>query len=231
MRKIIFDESTINSIRDYIQQGHTILQTCNRFNLKEDTLRRVMYENNILPYYTNKRTNVRCITDEDIVKICALYVNTNESMNDICKELKLENYVVQDILNSEFSEEYRNMRKSRIYRQSKLGDKNPMKKLTGDKHPNWIGGIVGDGQGYLMVKKPEWYTGRKGSDYVFYHSVIMCEACGLTEIPKGFVIHHIDRNPKNNDIDNLALVTVSGHSKIHSIENNLCKVQRLSTTE
>ena len=148
-----------------------------------------------------------------------------------CKELKLANYIVQDILKSEFSEEYRNNRKAAMYRASKLGDKNPMKGCTGSNHPNWKGGIVDDGNGYQMVIKPKWYTGRKGSDYVFYHSAVMCEAIGITEVPKGFVIHHIDRNPKNNSIDNLALVTVSGHGRLHSIENNLCKVQRLSTKE
>ena len=102
-----------------------------------------------------------------------------------------------------------------------------MKKATGENHPRYKG-LVDDGQGYLMVKKPEWYTGRPGSDYVFYHSVVMCEALGITEIPRGFVVHHIDCDKHNNDISNLALVTVSGHGKLHGVYRNLCKVQRLS---
>jgi hypothetical protein len=36
------------------------------------------------------------------------------------------------------------------------------------------------------------------------------------KIPDGYQIHHIDFDPKNNDIENLALVTVSEHQKIHS---------------
>jgi hypothetical protein len=35
------------------------------------------------------------------------------------------------------------------------------------------------------------------------------------KIPKGFLIHHIDRNPLNDNIENFALVTRSGHINIH----------------
>jgi len=34
-------------------------------------------------------------------------------------------------------------------------------------------------------------------------------------LPKGYCIHHVDRNPRNNEISNLALITRSTHEKIH----------------
>lgn len=34
--------------------------------------------------------------------------------------------------------------------------------------------------------------------------------------PKGYVIHHMDRNIKNNNICNLALLTVSFHAGLHN---------------
>lgn len=37
-------------------------------------------------------------------------------------------------------------------------------------------------------------------------------------IPKGFVLHHIDKNPLNNNIENLVLLTRSGHSYIHDLQ-------------
>ena len=37
------------------------------------------------------------------------------------------------------------------------------------------------------------------------------------EIPEGYVIHHIDCNPENNDIENLQLMTQSEHRYLHSI--------------
>lgn len=35
------------------------------------------------------------------------------------------------------------------------------------------------------------------------------------EVPKGYVIHHIDRDITNNDICNLALLTPGYHTKLH----------------
>lgn len=230
MRRIIFNEETINKIRDYIESGHTMNETCNRFTLKYDTLRRVMFENNIKPYRKDK-SHPKVLREDDVSIICKLFSTTHMTMNDICKEVKLENYVVQDVIKNNFSEEYINNRKSRIYRRSKIACKNPMFGLRGDETSQWIGGIVDDGNGYDMVKKPEWYTGRKGSDYVFLHSVVVCQALGITEMPKGFVVHHIDGNKKNNNIDNLALMTNSGHGVLHSLIRDLCKVQRLSEQE
>lgn len=232
MRRIHFNEETISQIRNYIQAGHTIEETQNRFTLKYDTLRRVMWENNIEPYYVNKRNDSAVTSIEDIEdraeEICRMFKYTNIPLKDIVRQSKLQYYVVLEILYKSFGEEAVNQRKSRMYRISKLGQKNPMYGKTGEDTSNFKGGILSDGQGYLMIKKPDWYTGRKGSDYVFYHHVVICQALGLTEIPKGFAVHHVDRNPHNNDISNLALMTIGAHSKLHSIEKNLCKVQRLS---
>ena len=36
---------------------------------------------------------------------------------------------------------------------------------------------------------------------------------------KGFVVHHKDFNKLNNSVDNLAYITHSKHSKLHSIHN------------
>ncbi len=33
---------------------------------------------------------------------------------------------------------------------------------------------------------------------------------------KGEIIHHIDKNPLNNDISNLQVMTTSAHSKLHN---------------
>ena len=35
------------------------------------------------------------------------------------------------------------------------------------------------------------------------------------KIPKGYVVHHVDGNPSNNDISNLKIMTQSEHIKLH----------------
>lgn len=233
MRKIQFNEETISQIRDYINAGHTIKETQNRFTLKYETLKRVMRENNIAPYHVEKRNTTTIVELEKDVPdrvelVCKLFHFTNAPMARIVKESKLPYYTVISLLNDKFGEESVKRRSAKLYRSSKLGSKNSQYGKHGEESSQFKGGIVDDGSGYLMMLKPSWYTGRQRSNYVYYHHVVMCENLGISEIPKGFVVHHIDMNPLNNDISNLALMTVSAHAKLHSIEKNLCKVQRLS---
>lgn len=39
------------------------------------------------------------------------------------------------------------------------------------------------------------------------------------KIPKGFSVHHVDRDPRNNDIRNLRLMESSTHASLHSNEH------------
>jgi hypothetical protein len=95
------------------------------------------------------------------------------------------------------------------YSRSKLGEKNPMTGKTGDQHHNWIGWAY-DGHGYLTCLK----DGKRQ----FAHRVVMAEALGLGQLPEVFDVHHIDNNKTNNQLDNLALVTIRGHRKIHYLQ-------------
>ena len=227
MRKIQFNEDTINEIREYIASGHSKMEACNRFTLKPDTLSRVMRENNIESYYKEKIRAKRNISEETTQLVCNLFKNTMTSLQDICKTAKIEYWELQEILSSNFSQYEIDTRKSKMYAASKLGSKNPMKSKTGREHHNFKG-IIDDGNGYSMMLRPDWYTGRKEHTYVFVHHIVMCLALGITEIPKGFVVHHIDGNKKNNDVSNLCLLQMGAHAKLHNLQNRMCKVQRLS---
>jgi len=67
--------------------------------------------------------------------------------------------------------------------------------------------------GYVEITTGE-YKGRSE------HVRVMEERLGRRLMPDE-VVHHIDRNRSNNDINNLALLTRSGHSRLHRFEDRL----------
>lgn len=139
--------------------------------------------------------------------------NTEMTLQQIADNLKCGYKLVYNVWRK-YPLDWRRNRKVNNYRKSKTGYKNPMKDKTGVEHHNYKG-IVGDNKGYLMMLKPSWYTGRKGSKHVFVHTVVICEHNGLTELPKNMSVHHCDKNPHNNDISNLIGLPMNWHSKLH----------------
>lgn len=140
--------------------------------------------------------------------------NTELTVVQIAESLNVGWKVVWNRLHGWYSKEFIMQRKQKNYARSKLGILNPMFGKTFEQHHQFKE-TKEDGRGYLLVLKPDWYTGRKNSRHVFAHSVVLCLALGITEVPPGFVVHHIDSNTRNNDIDNLCLVSISGHGKLH----------------
>lgn len=144
-----------------------------------------------------------------------LYENTELTIKDIASTLELPFGQVYKYIRSNYSSATQGERKRRCYRNSKLGNKNPYYGKYGTAHSKYLGEIS-DGKGYLLVTKPEWFTGRSGSHHVFVHQVVVCQHLGLTEMPAGHCVHHIDENPLNNALDNLLLMTTSEHRKLHA---------------
>ena len=52
--------------------------------------------------------------------------------------------------------------------------------------------------------------------HLYVHDLLRAQ---LQFTRKGFVVHHKDFNKLNNSVDNLAYITHSKHSKLHSIHN------------
>lgn len=129
-----------------------------------------------------------------------------------------------------YSAAYRKARKVKNYRRSKAGDKNPMFNKHGKLHHNFKG-IVSDNKGYLMVLKPNWFTGRKGSKHVFQHTIVLCEAEGKTELTKGQCIHHCDQNPQNNEYNNLIVMELGEHIKLHRLLGSATTISKESTAK
>ena len=155
-------------------------------------------------------------------------LQTTELTNaQIRKEVGCRGQLVTDTLKS-LGNTYALDRQRRMYRRSKLGKNNPMTGKTGTAHHNYKG-VVSDSKGYLLVAKPDWYTGRKGSKHIFQHHEIVCTEMGLTEIPAGYVVHHCDEDKCNNDFNNLVLMTMGDHAALHSELEGATTISKEST--
>ena len=87
----------------------------------------------------------------------------------------------------------------------------------GSKHWNWKDGIRTKKTGRIEIYSLEHPFANK-CGYVLEHRLVMEKHLGrflkLTE-----VVHHIDKNPKNNSIDNLMLFpSNSAHTRFHNYQ-------------
>ena len=142
------------------------------------------------------------------------FKNTTLTYQQISDLTDIKMWKVAKTIKDEFSKSEILIRKSKNYSKSKIGDKNSMTGRVRELHPNYKG-EVSDGKGYTLILKPSWYTGRKGSKHIFQHHAIICVKLGLTCIPKGYCVHHINEIKTDNSPDNLVLMTTKAHAKLH----------------
>ena len=138
------------------------------------------------------------------------------TLKKVAKEMRVTFHTAQEMVRRSLSPEQLQEEKALRWSRAKVGDKNPMKGKSGEKHHNFKGRLFCDPHGYVLILKPEWYTGREGSKHIYEHSAVMAKMLGLTEVPEGMVVHHIDEDRTNNNPDNLALVTPAAHQILHA---------------
>jgi len=50
---------------------------------------------------------------------------------------------------------------------------------------------------------------------------LFCIELGVVKLPRSLMVHHIDGNPRNDSIDNLALMTYTAHNRLHSKDREI----------
>lgn len=91
----------------------------------------------------------------------------------------------------------------------------------GKNHHNWKGGRIIKGDGYYGIWNPTHERADK-QGYVYEHTLVVEKNTGT--LPKNNeVIHHIDINKLNNDIENLYVCDNKKHLEIHRSIENLIK--------
>jgi len=117
------------------------------------------------------------------------------------------------------------MRNNNPMKRPEVAEKlsNINKKICGEKHPNWRGGISFEPYGKEFNKALKEQI-RKRDDY-------QCQECGYfqKDLIYKLPVHHIDYDKKNNDPINLISLCKSCHSKTNYDRDDwVCHYQQKS---
>lgn len=84
----------------------------------------------------------------------------------------------------------------------------PVGANPGPKNPAWKGGRIHDKSGYVLIWSPHHPAANSGG-YVREHRLVVEKSLGryLTDTE---VVHHIDEDPSNNNLDNLVVYETNG---------------------
>lgn len=152
--------------------------------------------------------------------VIELLVTTNLPYREVAEKTGVTWHTARFIDLHFVSAEVREKRKKAAYSRSKLDDNNPMKNKVGSLHHNY-GKRWGKDSKYPTELKPTWFEGRVNSPRAYSAHIGWCKLLGISSIPEGVSVHHIDGDPENNEQSNLALVTDQAHRKIHTRERRL----------
>ena len=88
-------------------------------------------------------------------------------------------------------------------------------------------GIPLKGHGRRPSEKTQYSQGKDANGVYKKHRRIMENHLGRKLEPNEHV-HHIDGNPRNNSLDNLVVLTKSGHHKLHASQEKRARQQRMA---
>jgi deoxyuridine 5'-triphosphate nucleotidohydrolase len=105
-----------------------------------------------------------------------------------------------------------NIRRKTMY----AGENNPNFGNRGPNNPLFKTGERITRYGYKMIYKPDHPNAQKDG-YIFEHRYVMSQHLGRSLTNEEHV-HHKDENKLNNEIDNLEIVSLSEHTRLHNEE-------------
>jgi hypothetical protein len=96
----------------------------------------------------------------------------------------------------------------------RLGIDRRHEREKGLKNPNWRGGINQNSKTGRISVKMDWHPRARGNGYV-NQAIVVWETVHGKSLPPGYIVHHIDENPGNDNPSNLRDMTRGDHQKLH----------------
>ena len=85
----------------------------------------------------------------------------------------------------------------------------------GSNHHRWNHDRIINKDGYVMIRVGKTHPMADKNGYCLEHDLIMACAIGGA-LEDGYVVHHINNDKIDNRIENLKLLSISKHNKIHN---------------
>lgn len=105
------------------------------------------------------------------------------------------------------------------------GENNPNYNNRGKDNPIWKSDSKISSYGYILIRQPD-HPFKNCDDFVFEHRLVAEKYLlndensvivdGKKYLSPDYIVHHKDHNRQNNTPDNLAVMTLAEHSRLHT---------------
>ena len=183
----------------YLEENRTLVDMCEIIGVKSPiTMSKILREKGVTTNKNAIRSNAtkKGMTDEEF-KDYLIFEYKDNSIRQIAHKLNVTQVAIRKYFkkyNIPFKE------KKDTY-------------LRGAKAPNWNGGRHMH-NGYIEIYAPK-HPHKNKRNCIYEHQKVMEDYLGRY-LEKGEVAHHKDLCKTNNNIENLQLLTMSEHSKLHA---------------
>lgn len=204
-QKIVLAVSTDDLRRLYIDEKKTLKELCVLFNVKSPiTMSKILRERGISTNKNQLRSlKTRKGMSEEAFKEFLIdeYCNKKKFLTEIARELNINTAALRRYF-VKYGIPFRNATESR-------------KMYSGTKNHNW-NGEKHIHNGYIEIYAPG-HPKARSRPYVYEHILIMEKHIGRY-LKENEVVHHINKNKRDNRLENLQLLTVHEHCSLHSKE-------------
>ena len=183
----------------YLEENRTLVDMCEIIGVKSPiTMSKILREKGVTTNKNAIRSNAtkKGMTDEEF-KDYLIFEYKDNSIRQIAHKLNVTQVAIRKYFkkyNIPFKE------KKDTY-------------LRGAKAPNWNGGRHMH-NGYIEIYAPK-HPHKNKRNCIYEHQKVMEDYLGIY-LEKCELVHHKDLCKTNNNIENLQLLTMSEHSKLHA---------------